>query len=193
VAVGQIQVVSKFARLPRYDAWIDQMSLPHVLGTTLDTIPSPSGYLTAPDPVSLPPGRTIGLAWRGNPAHSNDRRRTPPEDAFAPLLASGRFVSLVPGVTLPGLAPPPRPLTDYAETAALIAALDLVITVDTSVAHVAGALGRRCWVLLPFAPDWRWMLNRDDTPWYRSVRLFRQPTPGDWTSVAASVAAALAG
>ena len=99
-------------------------------------------------------------------------------------------------VPLTGLAAPERPLTDYAETAALIAALDLVITVDTSVVHVAGALGCPTWVLLPHAPDWRWLLNRNDTPWYDSVRLFRQPTAGDWRAVIAevvgSVSAALA-
>jgi ADP-heptose:LPS heptosyltransferase len=74
-------------------------------------------------------------------------------------------------------------MTDYAETAALVANLDLVVTVDTSVAHLAGALGRPALVLLPFAPDWRWMLGRCDSPWYRSLRLFRQPEPGDWSSV----------
>jgi ADP-heptose:LPS heptosyltransferase len=83
-------------------------------------------------------------------------------------------------------------LTDYAATAAAVSALDLVLCVDTSVAHLAGALGRPAWVMLPHAPDWRWMLGRDDTPWYRSLRLFRQDRPGDWTSVIARVGAALA-
>ena len=194
------RIVSKFAPLPAYDAWIDQMSLPGVFGTTLETIPAPDGYLT-PDPArmaahraSLPLGRCIGLAWSGNPLHSDDRRRTPPPGAFAPLLAVPGLtvVGLVPGRTLPGVLTPPRALTDYAETAALIAALDLVIAVDTSVAHVAGALGRPVWVLLPHAPDWRWLLSRNDTPWYRSARLFRQPSPGDWGTVMDAVTAALA-
>jgi hypothetical protein len=176
------------------------MSLPHVFGTTLDTIPHPSGYLHAEPALiaahraGLPPGKCIGLAWSGNPMHRNDHRRTPPVEIFAPLatLPDLHVVSLIPDRTLPGIATPARSLTNYAETAALIAALDLVVTVDTSVAHVAGALRYPAWVLLPYAPDWRWLLNRNDTPWYDSVRLFRQPSPGDWPSVIASVVASLA-
>jgi len=200
-SIAGVEVISKYEPLPRYDAWIDQMSLPHVFGTTLDTIPSPAGYLRA-DPAliaahraSLPPAQNIGLAWSGNPLHRNDHRRTPPAELFAPFAAlpDSHVVSLIPDRTLPGIAGPARPLTDYAETAALVAALDLVVTVDTSVAHVAGALRRPAWVLLPYAPDWRWLLHRNDTPWYDSIRLFRQPNPGDWQSVIASVIAALAG
>jgi ADP-heptose:LPS heptosyltransferase len=125
--------------------------------------------------------------------HSNDRRRTPPVELFAApgIFPDCHVISLVPNHALPGIARPARPLTSYAETAALIAALDLVITVDTSVAHVAGALGWPAWVLLPYAPDWRWLLHRNDTPWYDSLRLFRQPSPGDWRSVVASVTATL--
>ena len=113
--------------------------------------------------------------------------------ARLPALGSGSVVNLQVGprageAGLPDLSPL---LTDYAETAALIANLDLVLTVDTSVAHVAGALGVPCWVMLPFAPDWRWMLGRDDTPWYASLRLFRQPRPGDWDAVIDAVDAAL--
>jgi Flp pilus assembly protein TadD len=199
--IGGTRVVSKFESPPPHDAWIDQMSLPYVFGTTLETIPSPAGYLTA-DPgltaahrATLPPTRRIGLAWAGNPLHRNDRLRTPPPELFTALLelTGCHFVSLVPDRVLPGLSFPTRPLTDYAETAALIAALDLVVTIDTSVAHVAGALGCPAWVLLPHAPDWRWLMNRNDSPWYGSLRLFRQPSPGDWASVSTSVTAALAG
>jgi Flp pilus assembly protein TadD len=198
--IGDAQVVSKFDALPRYDAWIDQMSLPRVFGTSLDTIPFATGYLradarlAAAHRATLPPTRCIGLGWAGNPLHRNDRRRTPAGRVFRPLIEvpGCHLVSLMPDRTLPGVANPARRLIDYAETAALITALDLVITVDTSVAHVAGALGRPAWVLLPFAPDWRWLLNRNETPWYDSVRLFRQPSPGDWASVIAAVAAALA-
>jgi tetratricopeptide (TPR) repeat protein len=198
-----VRVVAKDGELPRYDAWIDQMSLPHVFATRPKTIPSAAGYLRA-DParvaqwrVRLPAGRKLGLAWAGNPAHSNDQRRSLPAAAVARLLAVTKdsVVNLQVGprageARLPELAPF---LTDYAETAALIANLDLVLTVDTSVAHVAGALGVPCWVMLPFAPDWRWMLGRDDTPWYASLRLFRQPRPGDWDGVIRAVAAALRG
>jgi ADP-heptose:LPS heptosyltransferase len=90
-----------------------------------------------------------------------------------------------------GLADLTLRLADYAETAALIAALDLLITVDTSVAHVAGALGKPAWVMLPHAPDLRWLIGRDDTPWYASLRLFRQPAPGDWDAVTTAVVASL--
>jgi ADP-heptose:LPS heptosyltransferase len=82
-------------------------------------------------------------------------------------------------------------LTNFAETAAVVVNLDLVLTVDTAVAHLAGALGRRCWVMLPFAPDWRWLTRREDSPWYPDLRLFRQPAPGDWDSVIANVREAL--
>ncbi len=193
--IAGARIVSKSKPLPRYDAWIDQMSLPRVFGTTLETIPHPAGYLTAPPGIVPRMPKHIGVAWKGNPLHDNDARRTPPEAVFAPLLASPgyRFVSLVPDRVPPGFFPPPIALTDYAATASVIAALDLVITVDTSVAHAAGAQGRPAWVLLPFAPDWRWLLNRDDTPWYTSLRLFRQPAPGDWPAVIDSVIAALAG
>jgi Flp pilus assembly protein TadD len=196
-----IRVVPKDAPLPPYDAWIDQMSLPHVFATRPDSLPLATGYLRADEALvawwrtKLPPGRNIGVAWGGNPAHSNDRRRSLPPEAVARLraLCLGCAVNLQVGprageAGLPDLSPF---LTDYAQTAALVANLDLVVTVDTSVAHVAGALGVPCWVMLPFAPDWRWMLGRDDTPWYASLRLFRQPHPGDWDGVLDAVAAAL--
>jgi tetratricopeptide (TPR) repeat protein len=196
-----VRVVAKDATLPRYDAWIDQMSLPHAFAARPDTIPSAAGYLVA-DPARvaqwrarLPGGRKLGLAWGGNPAHSNDRRRSLPPAAVSRLLALGGSsvvnLQVGPRAGKAGLTDFSPLLTDYAETAALVANLDLVVTVDTSVAHVAGALGVPCWVLLPFAPDWRWALWRDDTPWYDSLRLFRQPRPGDWDGAIDAVAAAL--
>jgi tetratricopeptide (TPR) repeat protein len=195
-------VVPKDRPLPRFDCWIDQMSLPLACGTRLDTIPSAGGYLRV-DPAltaawreMLPSGAKVGLAWAGNPAHSNDRRRSMPPEVLQRIMD-------VPGVHMVNLRVGARAseiglpdlslrLTDYAETAALIEALDLVVAVDTSVVHVAGALGKPAWVMLPHAPDWRWLLGRDDSPWYSSLRLFRQPVPGDWDTVIAEVVAALA-
>ena len=196
-----IAVLSNDAPLPHYDAWIDEMSLPLMFGTRPDTIPAAAGYLrAAPSRVAqwrarLPAGRKIGVAWAGNPAHGNDRRRSLPQETAAQLaaLCGDRAVNLQVGPRAAefGLADLSPLLTDFAETAALIANLDLVVTVDTAVAHVAGALGVPCWVMLPFAPDWRWMLGRDDTPWYASLRLFRQPKSGDWNSVIEQVRTAL--
>ncbi len=198
--------------LPPHDLWVDQMSLPRLLGTTTATIPYPEGYLRA-DPARqqawanwhlTPEARTrpgftrIGLAWAGNPLHSNDRRRSLPLHALQALARPG-MISLQLGPRTPeahqlGLLTPlletPLP-PDYAETAALVATLDLVITVDTSVAHLAGALGIPVWIMLPHAPDWRWIQGREDTPWYRSARLFRQPAPNDWPAVVAQVHQAL--
>jgi Flp pilus assembly protein TadD len=237
--VPGVTAVPKPDPLPPYDAWIDQMSLPRVFGTTIDSIPTPGCYLRA-DPVRhsawrtrLPEDqttgrrttgsqtiggqttgrraagprtigsqcigsqttgrRTIGLAWAGNNLHSNDRRRSMPPALLAPILVlpDVNCISLQYGETLDGLCDLTPMLTDFAETAALIARLDLVITVDTAVAHLAGALGVPTWIMLPHAPDWRWLLGRDDSPWYASVRLFRQATPGDWGGVVARVVAAL--
>lgn len=198
---GLHAAVDKFAPLPAYDLWIDQMSLPRVFATTPDTVPSPEGWLRA-DPVaaaaiadSLPRDRRIGIVWAGNPEHSNDRRRSLPPDALSRLAeaAGDRLISLQVGPRAAeagryGIPEISAGLTEYSATAAAIAELDLLVCVDTSVAHLAGALGRPAWVMLPYAPDWRWMLGRDDTPWYRSLRLFRQPRPGDWASVIDRVA-----
>jgi tetratricopeptide (TPR) repeat protein len=191
-----------------YDSWIDQISLPRIFRTTLETIPSANAYLFA-DAIRTQAwrirlldernigGRKVGLAFAGNPKHRADRRRSIPAD-FAltlPDLPNLSFVNLQHGAPagtlgLPDLTPL---MTDYAETAALIDNLDLVVAVDTSVAHLAGALGKPVWILLPHAPDWRWMLGRSDSPWYRSARLFRQPSPGDWDSVLALVMRELGG
>ncbi len=205
---GLAAIAARDAPLPHYDLWVDQMSLPRLFGTRPETIPAPHGYLMA-DPARVaawraesgqPPGQPrIGIVWSGNPAHHNDRRRSLPTAALAPLLAQPcAWISLQKGPRAAEIAPrhgiadlSPR-LHDFAETAALIATLDLVIAVDTSVAHLAGALGRPVWVMLPHAPDWRWMTGRDDSPWYATMRLFRQDRPGDWAGVLARVAGALA-
>jgi hypothetical protein len=188
--------------------------VPHLVHTTLETIPANVPYLHA-DPARiaawrrkldamLPHGvRRIGLAWTGRPTHPNDRRRSIPLARLAPLAGPGpaSFVSLqkpmpsadLPAVAqLPGLADLSAELADFGETAALIANLDLVITVDTAIAHLAGAMARPVWIMLPKASDWRWLVDRSDSPWYPTARLFRQITPGAWDPVIAAITAALA-
>ena len=136
----------------------------------------------------------VGIAWQGNPGHKRDRQRSVPLHAFAPLagVPEVRLVSLQKGTgreQLQGLADCLQvldlvdALEDFADTAALMSNLDLVITVDTAVAHLAGAMSIPVWVALPIVPDWRWMLQREDSPWYPTMRLFRQTAWGDWTGV----------
>ena len=198
--------VDKAGSLPSFDLWIDQMSLPRVMATRIDSIPAEKSYLSV-DPARvqawrdrLPAGRKFGLVWAGNPTHSNDRRRSTTIEAVAPLLriAGWSPVSLQVGARAGDRARAAGPLadvaqhlTDFVETAAAIANLDLVITVDTAVAHLAGALGVPVWVMLPFAPDWRWIVGRDDSPWYPTMRLYRQKKAGDWNDVVARIALAL--
>jgi tetratricopeptide (TPR) repeat protein len=204
---GVAAAVDKSGVLPPFDLWVDQMSLPRVTGTRLDTIPSPAAYLTAePDRVAawrrlLPDGVKVGIVWAGNPLHSNDRRRSLPADCVPSLLAADglAFVSLQLGARRADIERLHLPLldlsariADFSDTAALVANLDLVIAVDTAVAHLAGGMGRPVWVLLPYDPDWRWVISHpDDSPWYPSMRLFRQPRPGDWNAVVERVAAEL--
>jgi hypothetical protein len=143
----------------------------------------------------------VGLAWSGSPSHRNDRNRSIGLAAFSPLLGlDATYVCLQPtistadaellrargDITLCG-----EKLKTFADTAALIANLDLVIAVDTAVAHLAGALAKPVWVLLPFIPDWRWLLDREDNPWYPTARLFRQDQSRSWDKVVARLAAAL--
>lgn len=190
-----VDVVAKDAAIADYDCWIDQMSLPRVFGTRLETIPSAEAYLHAEAWAgALPDGFKVGLAWAGNPMHSNDQRRSMTASAMQRILAvpGVSFISLQVGPRAGELSLPSLPLVDFAATASLIAALDLVITVDTAVAHVAGALGKQAWVMLPYAPDWRWLLGRSDSPWYSALRLFRQRLPGGWDAVADEVAGELA-
>ena len=188
--------------VPGHAAHCRLSSLPYLFRTRADSIPVQIPYLSA-DPAriehwrqrlaaTLPAGvKRIGLAWTGRPTHPNDRRRSLPLAAFAPLAQAGpaAFVSLqkpMPARDLesmrmfPGMTDLGDALTDFGETAALVENVDLVVTVDTSVGHLAGALGKPVWVLIPKAADWRWMLEREDSPWYPSMRLFRQPRPGEW-------------
>ena len=192
---------------PEFDCHVSLLDLPDLFGTQLDTIPAAAPYLHAPQQRLLPPALPgcrlrIGIAWAGNPKHNNSRNRDCAVEQFLPL--AGRcgveLFSLQvgePGAALAAcggdvlITPLGSHLRDMGVTAAVMAELDLIITVDTAAAHLAGALGRPTWMLLPYAPDWRWMLDRDDTPWYPSMRLFRQPQPGDWDSIFAAVGQAL--
>ena len=184
---------------PAIDFQLPFPSLPYRFRTSLETIPSPSAYLKA-DPQSrenwcqafaaMPPAkRRVGLVWQGNPKHRNDHNRSLPPHLLEDLLSAPghQFLSLqkdIPRGSVPESIADLSPLlADFNQTAAAIECLDLVISVDTAVTHLAGALGKPVWTLLPYAPDWRWLLYRDDTPWYSSMRLFRQPIPGDWPSV----------
>lgn len=208
--VGVDDVVARGATLPAYDVHANLMSLPGLLGTTLDSIPGGIPYVPVePRPVAslitAPPGTlTVGLVWAGNPAHQRDFLRSISLEQLRPLLdiPDVRFFSLQKGerasAELEALADDriidlaPH-LGDFRDTAAAIAQLHLVLTVDTSVAHLAGAMGHPTWILLTHVPDFRWMLDRSDSPWYPSVRLFRQPKPRDWDSVIGEVAEALRG
>ncbi len=196
--------------VPRHDAHAPLLSLPGLLGIGPRDIPSSVPYImAAPErrmqaAAALEPYRSrlkVGLAWAGNPAHANDRRRSVALAALAPLFAASETVwfSLQPtqddaaAASVAGASTLVRlPIrSELAGTAALIAELDLIVTVDTSIAHLAGALAKPTWVLLPFAPDWRWQLGRSDSPWYPTARLFRQPETGAWDAVVRDVAAAL--
>ena len=198
-----------------WDCWVPALSLPFFFRTTVDTVPAALPYI-APDPdlvarlaplVAAAPGELkVGLVWKGSAGFENDGERSLPSLAtLAPLshVPGVRFFSLQKGAgedeasdsgTFP-LADLSSAIHDFAYTAALIEGLDLVISVDTAVAHLAGALGKPCWLLLPaYLADWRWLTGRADTPWYPEVmRLFRQRSIGGWDEVVADVAQALKG
>jgi Tfp pilus assembly protein PilF len=189
---------------PAFHFQLPMMSLPRVFKTTLDNIPAQTPYL------SVEPGLErhwqkriknshtfkVGLSWAGNRSHVNDRNRSCSLETFRPLFetpgiefyslqkndAGPSPVSELPLIDFSG------DITDFADTAALISSLDLVISVDTAVVHLAGALAKPVWTILPFMPDWRWLLERKDSPWHPTMRLFRQPAPGDWNSVIRQVA-----
>jgi len=207
-APGVDQVILAGEPLPRFDAHAPLMSLMHILETRHETIPAIVPYL-ALDPgrvaafqerVHATGGLKLGLVWGGNPDFDNDRERSLPSlFALEPLLRMEgvTFFSLQKGERageigaselterIVDLSPA---LDDVADTAAVISQLDLVISVDTAMAHLAGALGKPVWTLLSFAPDWRWLLGREDSPWYPSMRLFRQTARGDWPGVIGRVA-----
>jgi Flp pilus assembly protein TadD len=206
---GAIEVVSNSDPLPDADFYCPLLSLPLAFGTRLESIPAAVPYLSAPlerirdwgmrlQPRSRP---RVGLAWSGRKSHKNDRDRSIDLSLLLPLLDVGAtFVSLQKEVR-PGdpailsqrseIFDDIGSLNDFSETAALISQLDLVISVDTAVAHLAGALAKPVWVLLPRVPDWRWQLERNDSPWYPSARLFRQSDARRWDLVIDEVRAAL--
>jgi len=200
---GVASIRARGEELPRFDFHCPLMSLPLAFATDLDSIPAAVPYLRAPAEreahwrkiVGPASGPRIGLVWAGNPGHPNDRNRSVPFAQFRPVcspLAGVRFFSLkieasrddiAALAAAPEVADHAGEVRDFADTAALVAQMDLVISVDTSVAHLAGAMGKPVWLLVPFSPDWRWLLERDDSPWYPSMRLFRQTAIGDWDSV----------
>jgi len=207
---GPAEIVASGDTLPEFELHAPLLSLPRIFKTGLDSIPAAESYLAA-DPVrqekfgdALDAKRfNVGVVWAGKSSHRNDRNRTAGIEPFIDLFGT-------PGCTFHSLQIGPRAadiqatgcaglvrdqtnaISNFADTAALISDLDLVISVDTSVCHLAGALGKPCWVVVPYTPDWRWMMERDDSPWYPSLRLFRQESFGDWPGVFALIGTELA-
>jgi tetratricopeptide (TPR) repeat protein len=194
--------------LPPIDLHCPLMSLPLAFRTTLETIPNQVPYLAVPEEArqkaeTLPwpeVGLRVGLVWAGSANHAKDKFRSIPLSLMEPLfdVEGVHFFSLQMGPGAEQLATVAAKITnlasaigDMADTAALLANLDVLIAVDTSVVHLAGALGKPAWVMIPYSPDWRWLLEREDSPWYPTVRLFRQPEFGDWQSVILQVRAEL--
>ena len=207
---GAVSVHARGEPLPAYDVHCPLGSLPLALKTGSETIPADIPYLRADETriakwrpvIEALPGKRVALAWAGNPAHVNDRNRSVDVKLLEPLLAlkGASFIGLQRELRAGDeefLARHPRlknvagELHDMADSAAVLSLCDLLIAVDTAVVHLAGALGRAPWVLLPFSPDWRWTLSGEHTPWYPQARLFRQPALGDWVSTIAQVRAAL--
>jgi tetratricopeptide (TPR) repeat protein len=203
----------RWQEVPAFAAFAALSGLPRLAGTRTDTVPAPVPYLHA-DPARIehwanrldglvPRGyRRVGVIWAGRPSHNNDRNRSAQLADFLPL-ADVRGIALLAlqkgpktdeAGTYYGRAPLINigaEIDDYDDTMAILENLDLLVTVDTSVAHLAGAMGRPVWIMLPRAPDWRWLLDRTDTPWYPNVRLFRQQIPRRWDDVVRGIAVEL--
>jgi tetratricopeptide (TPR) repeat protein len=211
-SIQPVEIIDALGTAEGIDFQIALMSLPHRFNTELASIPSRVPYLkaepelearwkallsTTSKPGISRHGCKVGIAWSGSAEHKNDHNRSIPLSSWLPVLdVPITFVSLQKDVrsddaellkARKDILRFDGELTDFAETAGLISQLDLVISVDTSVAHLAGALGKPVWLLLPFVPDWRWLLDREDSPWYPSLRLFRQPQRDDWSSVFAKI------
>lgn len=199
---GVAKLIARGETLPAFDLHCPLLSLPLAFGTAIETIPTVVPYLKAPEyrtqewQARLPQNGKfrVAFAWSGSATHEHDAIRSIPLEKWRPLferrdiqwisiqhdLRTGDDAILT---ACPDILHVGAELSDFADTAAVIAACDLVVSVDTSVAHLAGALDRRAWVLLQHSPDFRWLLNRSDSPWYPRTRLFRQPGFGDWDSV----------
>lgn len=210
---GVSEIFHRWNEIPGHAAYCRLSSLGLILRANLDSLPQSVPYLrTDPDKVKAWRDRLrararagvpcVGLAWSGRPTHPNDRRRSLSLKRMTRIIAAAplSFVCLQKPIppadtdylmTLPELIDLSTEVRTFDDTAALIENLDLVISVDTAIGHLAGALGKQTWIMLPKASDWRWLLNRPDSPWYPTVRLFRQPAPGAWEQVIEEVAAAL--
>jgi hypothetical protein len=211
---GLDEIVPLGSPPPAFDVWAALMTLPALVGTTLETIPAHVPYLRA-DPalaehwrrqLSTIDGFKVGIAWQGSTTHAWDRHRSVPLAAFEPLaqVPGVRLISLQKGAAVQQIhelagrfavidlgEQVDRTAGAFMDTAAILQSLDLVVSVDTAVAHLAGGLNVALWLALHHTPDWRWLRGRQDSPWYPSARLFRQPAPGDWAAVFAQMAEAL--
>lgn len=206
---GFDEIIERGSLPPAFDMHCEMMSLPMALGLRLDDLPGPMPYLS-PDPrrveqwrqrLAALPRPLVALVWAGRPTHPNDANRSLSLAQLAPLAqADVSFVSIQKGPAAAQADTPPHGMAllsvsdeidDFEDTAAILCVADLLISVDSSPVHLAGALGRPVWVMLPKVPDWRWLLERTDTPWYPRMHLFRQDLRADWTGVVSRMAAEL--
>jgi hypothetical protein len=206
------EIIVQGSPLPRFDVHASLMSLPLLLGTTVETIPASVPYLSADAALSERWGKLlgrvdgfkVGIGWQGNPQYVADRGRSIPLRHFAPLaqITDVQLISLQKGPGVEQLAGVDFPILNFdrqadesagafMDTAAIMRQLDLVITSDTAIAHLAGALGVPVWVVLGSVPDWRWLLDRDESPWYPTIRLFRRKNGSDWTEIFQEIAGAI--
>ncbi len=204
---------SRWDDAPPFAAYCPFSGLPRLAGTLIDSIPDTTPYFRAEPPrvakwrdrldqLVAPGLRRVAIAWAGRPTHNNDRNRSITLDMLAPLgavpgialLAIQKGPAVAQAKTWQGAAPLvvfDAEIECFEDTAAILENVDVLVCVDTSVGHLAGALGRPAWIMLPYAPDWRWLMQRSDSPWYPSLRLFRQPGPRAWTPLIEQVAAEL--